>query len=181
MSKEQMILDTDHEAATLRTITGWVSRRGIYYGDDERTARWDGCTHIVCECGKPTPKTYAHCDECREKRQRERWLALPLVEWDGETPICQYGGDEYFFSSDELYDWCDNNAVHPGDLMLVTCEPQYLSQIDTDYWSDDLPEDGDLPAEVEAALNALNKAIREHGKAYAWSPGKRRVEVREME
>ena len=57
MSGNEMILNTSDEAAHFVTgLSGWVSRHGHFYGNDERLARYDGCTHTVCECGKPCEK-----------------------------------------------------------------------------------------------------------------------------
>lgn len=70
-STEKVVMSDSTEAAQLVTITGWVSRTGIFYGNDERIARYAGCTHRPCEtedCGKPTEKTYIYCDDCRHKR-----------------------------------------------------------------------------------------------------------------
>jgi len=181
-SKEKIILNTDPEAAREITVTGWVSRDGLFFGKDERAARWSGCTHIVCECGKPTPKTYTRCEECRNKLTRERWLALPLVEWDGESPIVMFDDDRYFWSTEDLLDWCYDEDIKPSTLMLVTCEPHFAREIDADYWSDDLPEDGDeLPDDIAAAVDALNKVIRAHKEPLCWHPGKQRVVVADPE
>lgn len=173
-SKELVILNTDPEAAREMTVTGWVSRDGMFYGKDERIARWAGCTHIVCECGKPTPKSYTKCDECRAKAERARWLALPVVELS-DGPFCVYQDDRYFWSLQDVYDHCYDQEIRPSDLMLVTCEPQYAREVDPDYWCDDTPEDGDLPADIEEALDALNKVIRARKEPLCWYPGKQRV------
>ena len=44
MSETKIVLLEDAEAATLKTVTGWVSRDGLFFGSDERTARWSGAT-----------------------------------------------------------------------------------------------------------------------------------------
>jgi hypothetical protein len=56
-------------------------------------------------------------------------------------------------------------------MPLIICVPNYPRQIDGDYWSDDLPEDGDLPTELEKAVDAFNKVIR-NLQPLSWSPGK---------
>lgn len=175
----EVVLNTDDAAAKLTTVTGWVSRDGLFYGKDERIARWAGCTHIVCECGKPTPKSYVKCDECRAKTDRERWLALPLAAPDWQYPLCIYQDDRYFWGEDELRDWCEDNDIKPSSLLLVTCEPHHWRQVDTDYWSDDGPEDWDgyLPREIEQALKALNDAIKSYRHPACWYPGKERVVI----
>jgi hypothetical protein len=53
----------------------------------------------------------------------------------------------------------------------VICETQNLREVDADYWQDELPDDGDLPDGVDAALEALNAAIRANTQ-YTWYPSK---------
>jgi hypothetical protein len=84
-TEEKVILITDDVAAEYRTdISGWVSRDGIFFGKDERTARWAGCTHVLCgDCGKPTIKGHIYCSDCNYKRIVEKYKALPQSTWDG--------------------------------------------------------------------------------------------------
>lgn len=176
MTEKDVVLNTADEAAKLMTVTGWVSRHGRFYGQDERTARYDGCTHVVCECGKPTEKSWTHCAECREKRSHERWLALPLVEWDGITPLCLHDDDQYFFDVDSIHEHAEEHEIPVSSLRLVVCEPNLAREVDPDYWTDELVEDGELPDWLEKALELLNRTIRiNRGDPLSWSAGKQRV------
>jgi hypothetical protein len=177
MKQEKVVLITDDEAAKQVTVTGWVSRHGRFYGDAERSARWDGCTHIVCACGAPQEKGYTHCQACRDKRDRERWEAMPVVDWDGETPLVCYRSDEWFFNTDQLVEHCEDNEIEIGDLMLVNGAPIYARQIDEDYWSDDLAEDCELPKPIRDALNQFNAAVAAYKEPLSWHMGKYRVRV----
>ncbi len=174
----KIILSTSDEAATYRTdIKGWVSRAGRYYGEDEDFARYDGCTHRPCEdCGAPTPKSYIRCDACQSKADVARWESLPRVEWDGETPLCEFDGDRYFFGADELYDYAENEDLRVSEMRLVVCTPRRPQEVDADYWQDDVPEDEELPPWLEDAVEQLNKVIRAHRhEPLSWYPGKQRV------
>lgn len=172
MSKEQMILNTDDQAASLQTVTGWVSRSGRFYGIDERLARWDGCTHVCCRnCDKPVEKNRTLCSECRLACEIDRYNALPKQEWDRETPLYSDAVGKYFFGEQDLLDHLYDENVTAESLRLVICTPNYASQIDPDYWHDDLPEEGDLPDEMAEALEALNEVIRKQPPV-SWSPGK---------
>lgn len=181
-----MILDSSDEAARLVDgLKGWVSRTGRFYGDDERLARWDGCTHVTCDrCGAAVEKSHFRCGPCGNKDRAERWAKLPLVEWDGETPFCLDDSDHYFFDADSFYDWLfdqnedgdeDDQRIRAEDVRLVLCDPVHYRPIDADYWYDDMPEDGDLPDDIAAALDALNAVIRAHKDPAAWFPGKQRI------
>lgn len=179
-----IILPSDPRAATYRTdIKGWVSRDGKYYGNDgsaEKVARYAGSTHSQCPCGAATRKSRVHCDPCQHKCDRERYEKLEVAEWKGE-PLTMFRGDEFFWDQDQLIDYCRDNGCDPDALMLVLAEPRDLRQVDGDYWSDDLPEDGDLPAEIQTALEALNQAIFDHGKAVSYWGGNKRVDVKLQE
>ena len=45
MAEKQIIMEDSPEAASIQTVTGWVSRTGRFWGNDERMARFDGSTH----------------------------------------------------------------------------------------------------------------------------------------
>jgi hypothetical protein len=177
MKPDTMILSTSEEAATQVTLTGWVSRTGIFYGNDERTARYAGCTHVPCNtegCGKPIVKSYLYCDDCRHKRDTAKYEAMPAAPWDGHQMIFADACGEYFPDLESFLDNCDDEN-EPADLRPILCEPNYAHHVDPDYWADNMTEDGDLPPELEAALDALNKVIRDGNFVLSWSPGKTRL------
>ena len=168
-----MIINTSEKAAEYKTgIEGWVDRHGRYWGDDERTARWSGCTHISCgDCGEPTPKGYTACESCREAGAIKRHAAREHREWDGETPLYSDATDEYLMNKDMLTDYVAWNNCNADDLRLIICDPVTLTHVADDYWCDDLPDECELPSDVEKALDALNQALEDAG-TVAWIPGK---------
>lgn len=181
MTDKPIILDSSPEAAQIKTVTGWVSRGGRFWGDDERMARYDGSTHRTCECGNVADKGYASCESCIAKKNRERYLALPLVEWDSKVPLYDELSGKYFFNYDE--DEISECAEERGAIQLVICEPIYVKEIDSSIWSDDFPEDvDDGPAWLEKAIDVFNATIREHkDEPLAWYPGKKRVTLEPTE
>jgi len=175
---EKQILNTGDEAAKYVTnIEGWVDCNGRFWGKDEQAARWSGCTHIACRnCGKPTPKNYTICEDCREKKDIERYEKKDRKQWDGETPLYSEFIDKYFFDGDDLLDYLYVTEKSSESLRLVICCPIYLSQITEDGFYDDLPEDGELPEDVVKAIDALNDVIREQ-EPVSWSPGRYAAEI----
>lgn len=170
-----MILSTSDEAASIKTVTGWVSRDGHFYGENERVARYAGCTHRPCEdCGEPANKHFIVCSTCRAKRQRAKYDALPKEEWNGD-PICLYDGDKFFFDLDDIICYCEDHDVRPQDLMLTDTRPDGLRRVDDDYWCDDLPEGVEVPDTVYDALEVLNKAIVGVGDIVWWMKGSKRI------
>ena len=171
--KEAVVIMYDSpEAATLKTVTGWVSADGRFFGSDEHMARWSGCTHKVCECGNTFSKLYTICETCRAKNKRKRYAEMPFKEWDRSTPVAAHGGDEYFFAPDEIEDYCNEHECNASDLQLVICIPNKLWEVSSEIWQDIAPEDeGDfLPKEVELAIKELNKVIG-NAKPVSWQEG----------
>lgn len=176
-AKPKIMYDSD-EAAQKVTLTGWRSRKGHFYGDNEHLARWDGCTHQICDCGAEMERGWTACYSCRDKKQLEKYEALPFKEWDGETPLTLHDDDEYFWEEDGLLCYCEMNDLKPEDLRLVICEPNYAWQIDGDYYSDILPEDqtlGDCYPELAEAIGKVNELIRREEKPLSWGAGKFRT------
>jgi len=171
MEKIDKILYDSDEAASIKTLTGWVSRTGRYWGKDEHMARWDGCTHKLCECGNEMMKGYTICETCRSKKAIEAYDKMPFKEWDGKTPLVLFNDDQYFFHEEDIEIYLDDNELKPEDLRLMICEPNYLSPVNPDIWSDIWPEDHDLPKEVDEALSKLNEVIKKQ-KPFSWSEGR---------
>lgn len=180
-----VVMRDSEEAARLVTLTGWVSRLGHFYGDDERIARYDGCTHVRCDCGNITEKHWLMCEVCRHKQKLAKYDALPVVEWDGKTPLCTYDDDEYFFDEDSVYDYCDEHGCKVEDLLLVLCEPVYAREISADgCYEDDIPPDmtlEDVAPELAYAFDKLNEFIRNYKKPLSWVAGEKRVVLEERE
>lgn len=176
MTDKETIHYSSEKAATRQTVTGWVSANGRFWGEDEHMARWDGCTHVACkECGAPVLKN-CYCSPCHERRQIEKFKALPVIDWDRETPVYSESHDRYFMDPKELLEYTDDEQISLEDLMLVICTPNHAHEVNQDYWCDDLPEDGELPAEISEALDALNLAISKAA-PLSWSPGKQAINV----
>lgn len=164
------------EAATLKTgLSGWFSRNGRFYGGDERAARYDGCTHVACEdCGEPTERGWLVCPKCKEIRDIKRYDAMPKVEWDGKGGLYSESCDRYFWSWDEVENYCEEEDTEISQLRLVICEPQYLHLIDPDDFCDELAEDGELPDTIIKAIDDFNKVIKDEPPV-SWYPGKKAV------
>jgi len=175
----KQILNTSDEAAKFITnLEGWIDRSGRFWGNDERMARWSGCTHVICsDCGEPTPKGYTICKSCREVKAIKRYEAREHKQWDRKTPLYSETADRYFFSEDDLLDYIDLRGDIQS-LRLLICESIYLREVDEDYFNDELPEDGELPEDVSNVLEDLNKVIRNQ-KPVSWFPGKYAAKIME--
>lgn len=178
-SDEVVILPESDQAAEFRTdVTGWVSRHGRFFGNSEDTARYDGCTHRHCKgCGGPVRKSsWVCCDDCRRKARANRFAALESVVWDGETPLCIFEGDDFFFDRNELDDYCYEHDCRPSDLELVLCVPVYAQPIDPDdFYEGSLPEDqalGDVCPYLQEQFDELNRYIVTRKPLLSWMPGK---------
>lgn len=179
------ILPDSPEAARLVTVTGWLSRDGRFYGDDERLARWAGSTHCKCRhCGTVTKKIYTACEACRSKAELERFLAMPEAEWDGKSMVYSYRFDAYYSDPDEALESLDTHDPDDdsggggetlADARLVICRPQY-ARIDSEIFSDILPgEEADPPQELLDAIDAFNKTMKDV--VISWDPGTFRLKT----
>lgn len=176
--KNKVIMYDSPEAAQLVTVTGWATRDGRFFGDNEHLARYCGSTHKACDKNEnhPPHRINAYCEECHVEKMQEKFSSMPVVEWDGKTPLTLFDTDEFFFDQYQINDYCEEHDVLEENLRLVICKPNHMDAICADsQWCDIFAEDVLLPAEVEDALNTLNAAIEEHGKAVSWSPGNKRV------
>lgn len=165
------------DAAAYRSVDGWVSRQGRFWGRDEHGARLDGCTHLNCpECGT-LRKANGWCDPCHTKKRRERFLAYPVVAY--EFPLNLYDTEEFFWEESELLEYlADSEYKAKEDVHLVTCIPEYPQPFEPDeHWQDILPEDGEVQdTAILEAVKALNIAIK-NAKPFAYFPAKQRVEL----
>ena len=172
---EEVIMYDSPEAATYLTdIEGWVSRTGLYFGENEGLARYDGCTHQPCkQCGRPALKPYTVCDECRQQFKIERYRARERKEWNEDCPVYSEALDCFFDSWGEINDVAYEDGVGIEDLRLLICEPIFAEEIDPrKYYYAHLPEDSPIPAEIEEAFERLNAAIRDCETPLCWEPGK---------
>lgn len=179
MTEQPKVLYDSPEAAHRATVTGWVSRLGHFYGDNEHLARYDGCTHRLCKCGAEVERAYTICQACRDRQRTQSYWKLPFREWDGSIPLTLWDDDRFFFGEDDLLDWCENHDVEPSDLPLVICEPSFAREIDgDDRYCDDLPEDRslkDVYPELAVAIEVVNELIRKREKPLSWSAGRYRT------
>lgn len=167
METETKVMYNSPEAASLQTVTGWVSRTGRFWGNDEHMARWEGATHDVCKCGKEKNiRGYTICDDCLAKQRHEKFLAMP--EKKLEYPVCIFNDDTYFFDEDSLLMHCEENEIEPTELKLQLCQPNYPAPISSDIWEDIFAEDGDYP-ELEKMIDEFNKKLKTLP-ALSWSP-----------
>lgn len=177
MTQEKVIMYDSPEAAEFKTnIEGWVNSEGRFWGKDEHMARWSGCTHLICECGKTMSKHYTKCEDCRAEGERQRYNALPTKEWDVQEYLYSHAADKYFFSPEDLYEYCEEEEVDPNDLRIVDCDPNYLSTLDFDgdLFPDDNEAEDVIDDELLKMLDELNKKIQVH-KPISYSPGKVRI------
>ena len=177
--EKQIIYDDENAAKFVENIKGWVDINNRFFGnnpDSEHNARFSSCTHKKCTCGKLMTKGWTKCEECRSNQEIERYNKLPFLKYNGELVYSEMA-DKYFRDADEIEEYCEENDVDAKDLRLVFCEPNKFSEIDADYWEDVLPEDRELPNELQKALDNLNKVISELPPA-SYSPGGTRTEYR---
>jgi hypothetical protein len=174
MSDQKVITYDSPEAASIKTMTGWVASDGRFWGDDEHMARFCGSTHRVC----PTNAAHglvahrSYCKACHAEKEEQKWQDMTKEPFTEDIfPLCVFGGDQYFFDIDDLTDWLEEHEIRPELVRLVKCTPNYPQTIDPeDQYIDVLPEDGDVPDEVAEAFRVLNDELKKCG-PISWSAG----------
>ena len=186
MTTDKIILPDSPEAATYQPMAGgWVTSDFRLWGKGlgaEKAARYHGCTHVRCQrCGEITPKEYALCDACCNKADAERYAAMPRAKLDDEAPLYSEVTEKFYYCLAEA----EEDAAEMeepqtlADLRLVICEPVYATPLETDYFSDDLPDDGDIPQQIADAIDAFNEAVA--GVILSWAPGKTALDLEDEE
>jgi hypothetical protein len=171
MKDTKKIMYESDEAAQLKTVTGWVSSDGRFFGKDEHLARYAGSTHALCECGQEKDRGYTICETCRNKANYDKFISLPFKDYDG-SPVYSNAYDKFFFESDEIEEFLEENELESIDLLF--CDSVPYSPIGYDYWDGDLPEDFEIPKELETRVTDFNKFLETLPPA-SWVPGKIRT------
>ena len=175
---EKIVMRDSPEAAQFRTdIKGWVSRDGRFFGDGpdaEAAARYRGCTHEPCrQCGTTIVKCWSNkCSACHELADIARYQAMPRAEWDGKAMLYSDATDRFYNDLGEVDYHLDEmeERFTFAELRLVICEPNYARKLDPADFADEMPEEGELPDEVHAAIEEFNTAV--DSIVLSWHPGK---------
>lgn len=174
----EKVLITDSNAATYVTnLKGWVSRNGLFFGEDEYLARYNGATHTICAtkgCGKYITKYRTFCDVCESEKYINKYNKLQAVDYKDYITDVIYSDlfDEYFFDISHLYDviseYCIENSITKSNFdenifRLQPCKEIKLCEISEDMI---IKEDrfGDftdikLPDDILFEINKLNSLI----------------------
>jgi hypothetical protein len=174
------IFPESDEAAEFRRIGTWVDRKGVFWGSDERMARWAGSTHRHCLTCAETVLRDSPCATCVRQQALDRYRNAQEIDWDHKTPLYSQAHDKYLFDKDCLFHFmCETEVTNPDELELFICEPVKLGEVPDDYWDDDLPGDSELPLEIKDALEVFNTAIRKSAPVN-WSPGKLAININSL-
>ena len=169
----KIIMADSPEAASIQTVTGWVSSTGRFWGNDERMARYDGSTHRKCENnpGHPPVANQSYCQKCHEDKQEKRWQDMPKEAYTPESfPLQLYDTDRYFFDAEDLIDWLQEHDIKPESVRLTKCKPAYPDEIEpSEHFADILPEDGEVPEDVREAFEKLNEVLKK-SEPFCWFP-----------
>lgn len=130
-----------------------------------------------CEtCGEPTRKGYILCDECRAKREHERFLDLPEVPYTGQA-VCLNDGDKYFWGPEDILDYCHEKGIEPEALGLVEAVQGNMPVFDVDDYLCDVLGEGSYIDDADSINERVNEILKEAEKDLAYQPTKNRVKV----
>lgn len=174
-------LPYEQSAERMTGISGWVCKTcRRFFGDDEHLARYCCAKDLPCDkegCKNRKERGYTVCEPCGEAMRFKRWMALPEIAWDGETPLHIDDDDRYFFTADDLDEYLADHDVDLEDLRLVICEPVSPPHFDMYYFLDDHLAEG---MEDVADWDKINKTVNAWIKKNVprvWGPGKKKPTV----
>ena len=170
------------------TVQGWacLTCNRVFASSaetDQHIARYCCATDLPCGeegCTGRAEKPYTCCGACLEKKHATRYAALAEAEWDGETPLVTFDGDQYFYDEDGLLDYCADEDVKIADLRLVICQPVGLPEFDVfEFLSGYLYEDCDVE-DFAAPPQEIDKSVDDWIQKHApksWEAGKTRPTI----
>lgn len=180
MSEQKMIMYDSPEAAQRKTVVGWVSSAGNYFGANEHLARYDGCTHRQCDCGEIYPRS-EYCRACHNKHRDAVYESMPLQEW-ADGPACIFDDDVFFWDHEEFFEWCKEDYIEPASVRLVLCKREAWPILGSDFFEEYIPdgEDADsLPKAILDAIDAFNAVVAAQP-AISWYPANVRVDMAKL-
>lgn len=149
--------------------------------DSEHLARWDACDMMRCsKCGNEYRKN-SWCEKCHWSRRKERFENFPSESWNGEGAVALFDDDRFFFSWDEVEEYCEEEDCQLKDLMLVHCRRVEFPYLELDeLWCDYLPNDSEpaeyIPQEVLEWEEKINRFLDSY-QANLWEPIDLKVDV----
>jgi len=142
-------------------------KSGTVYQKADGTYCWDEAKALEsfnvkrkCSCGAELQNYYStQCWECKRReqdaKQRERISKIPVIPWDGKTPLFNDPSDTFIMDEDDLQNFFEDQE--PGDYAFIVCVPNAWRHLDYDYWADEMPDNMDeLPKKVEEAIDNFN-------------------------
>lgn len=190
--EEKIILETDEDLIEYRTnVKGWVGKNKIFYGENKDLAIYGNITHKKCELGHIYDKRYSYCPTCKESEISNYYYTLKEKEWDGKVMLNVYDTDIYLSDKGDVEEYIsgieeeedERFKQNIDDVKLVLCEPNYLYEITSEFWSDILPEGHELSDIVSKEfidkLDELNKLIDDHD-PISWSPTNTRTNIKNI-
>lgn len=186
MSENPIITPDSADAASYRTVSGWVSRDGRFYGQGsaaEHLARLAGATHRHCDdCATLIAnRHWLVCDSCRTARDIKKHARAPRAAWDGHSLLYSDRLEAFFSAPEEALEQAEINDEPVADLeslRLYLCRPVHAPQLDVDFFEGALPEDSDglLPDWANEAIAQFNRACANRP-ALSWEPDKYAFDV----
>ena len=159
-NNDKVILKGDPSSVRVELTNVYYSLRGQAYLRRE-SAEHDSYTHFKCtNCGNIVERN-SYCKDCSQAKHNEKYNKLPYQEWDGECCVCIYEDDKYFWDSDQIEEYCDDNDIKFDDLQLVICEPSEYRELSSDFFEEIMPEDMDeLPKKIQDKINEFNEFMK---------------------
>lgn len=165
-NKEIIVLPEDVVVPSPEKMNVWcveINTHQKRYFLSEESYRKEVATHQKCLTCDTIIKARSFCRNCSEKRSIENYLKKPFKEWDLTTPVCLHHTYQFFWNTEEIDEYLEENELEPSELDLVICAPNHVSAVTEEYWADDMPENydelSDFNKEFVQKLKEFNEYI----------------------
>lgn len=112
--------------------------------------------------------------------EQDKWrhyASMVPIPWDGKSLLFIDQHDEYIDDVDTLEEFAAEQGVHPSQLRIYHCKPQYGRELDGSFFEDELPDGEDAPPELQKAIDEFNAAVKDVGVLSYYPDYKQRADV----
>lgn len=146
----------------------YCGKCGLVYRISESHLAEACCQPIICSCGKPAPKGWTICDECRrandeakEKALFEKAEKVVLKDYKIDYVYWEGIGNDGFATDDELEDWLSEQIESERPEWVWACKEVELPKLNAHDLIEHITQDSFEGADERLDADDLQKVLDE--------------------